>query len=174
MSLQDDSKVFKNARDLEQFFIEQLRKWLPEFVPRDNGSNGIANKDNSNSLLGKRQRLTNDVTISQILDDDDDGDDVVMTWSLANYLSDNDDDAGGVDDVRAVVHDMVQQELDNIDDVIGNQMILADDDATAMITENEKDKVAKSLIGSTTSATVSAEEQVATAEDAINEIVAEF
>lgn len=58
------------------------------------------------SQLGKRQRLTNDVTISQILDDDDD--DVVMTWSLANILP-----GDQLEDINDAIENAVAEELIN-------------------------------------------------------------
>lgn len=30
--MKEDSKIYQNARDLEKFFDQQLKKWLPKFA----------------------------------------------------------------------------------------------------------------------------------------------
>lgn len=60
------------------------------------GSNGVPSANNTS----KRQRLSDNLSISQIMDDDDD--DVLMTWSLANILPD--------------------EQLESIEDAMGDAM----------------------------------------------------
>lgn len=60
---------------MDKFLEEQLAKWLPDYAGRKR--NATSNSTSSEPSM-KRGR-TSDVTISQILDVEDDDDDVVMT-----------------------------------------------------------------------------------------------
>lgn len=69
---QEDSKIFRAARFLEKFFISQLEKLLPDYLPkRSNDSNG----ENKIVPETKRSRLDMSVT-TEIIDDTDD--DVIL------------------------------------------------------------------------------------------------
>lgn len=78
LSFQEDSKIFRSAKEMEKFLEEQLTKWLPDYAGRKRNT-PAPNTDQPS----KRQR-TGDESIRQILDDDDD---VVMAyWSTTQLL----------------------------------------------------------------------------------------
>lgn len=67
--LQEDSKIYKNARYLEKFFEEQLTKLLPDYLPKRNSLNG-----SNRAHEAKRPRIER---ATEIIDDGDD--DVILT-----------------------------------------------------------------------------------------------
>lgn len=69
MSLQEDSKVYANIRYLDEFFEQQLAKWLPQYSGPSNNSTNMANiaeeHDMYSGTSAKRIRTEEDVSLVQ-------------------------------------------------------------------------------------------------------------